>query len=306
MIKTTSSFIELPYKTSVPVRGRLIRSNRFLKVNLLEKDYYLSTLQGFHQSSLEEVNFKIHEFFSSYTLSFNDIDFTKRFFNLVIEDAHLLAYSPEILFQIESLLLGILKTTHSKLFSNEEVLTNQLYRSENPAVFYKDSKCLKIKISPHGAFKTAELLNALYKENPNVIIRLDGNRQFELDELFEFESVLKNKVHPNIFLNIDYIEEPFKNFYDGNTFKNRSDLDIAIDESFTALMSVDLKNNPVVIKPSLIGLSPVMFWLRSHEESRAIISSSFEHPTILEGLYFLGRERSNEYHGLENFVEITH
>ena len=305
MIRPNTNFIELSYKTSVPVRGRLISSNRFLKVNLLEKDYYLSSISGFHNSTLEEVNFKVLDFFTQYTLSFDEIDFTKRFFNLTAEDSYLKSFSGEILFHIESLLLGILRTTHPQLFSKKEVLINQLYRSETPLENYKESKCLKIKINPRDALKTAVLLNELYEMNPNILTRLDGNRQFELEDMLYFEETLKEKIHASAFLKIDYIEEPFKIFYDSEAFLKRSDLSIAIDESFLFLMNVKL-NFPSVIKPSFIGLSPVMFWLRSHKDQRAIISSSFEHPSILEGLFFLAQERPSEFHGLENFIEITH
>lgn len=303
MINLQTEFITLPYTTSVPVRGKLLESNRFLKVNLLEKNYYLSTLPGFHQSTLEEVNFKVNDFFSTVKLDFNNIDFTFKFFNLTKDIKN---YSSEILYHIECLLLGMIQTTHPQLFNQDEILVNSLFRPTNGIDFYKNSGCIKLKINPENALLTAELLNAFYQQNPLVLFRLDGNRKFELSQMMEFEKTLREKTLHNAFIRIDYIEEPFKNFFDSKTFEKHSELKLAIDESFIHYMNSGAIDFPSVIKPSLIGLSPVCFWLRSHQDSRAIISTSFEHPTVLEGLKFLARIRPYEYHGLENFMEITH
>ncbi len=302
MIEIKTEFVTIPYKTSVPVRGKLIHSNRFLKVTILEKDYYLSTLDGLHETTLEEVSFKVKEFFSSFELNFSNIDFSVKYFNLT---SSLPDYSAEILFHIESLLLGMISKTHPHLFNQDEILVNSLFRPANGLEFYKNSGCIKIKINPENALLTAELLNAFYEQNPLVLFRLDGNRKFELWEMMDFEKTLREKTLHNAFIRIDYVEEPFKNFYDSKVFEAHSELKIAIDESYIHFMEAGILDFPSVIKPSLIGLSPVFLWLGSHKENRAIISTSFEHPTILEGLKFLARTRPFEYHGLENFIEIA-
>jgi hypothetical protein len=306
MIDLKIDYELIPYLTPVPVRGKLFSQNRFLKVTVLEKEYFLSTLPGFHETSLEEVAFKLKNFFSDYPLDFNDIQFDKKFFNLITLDRFTNTFSGEMLFHTESILLGIIRTTHPHLFSKVPVLLNELYRSQNGPDFYKDSSCLKIKIVPTKANETASVINSLNKLNPELIYRLDGNRKFELDELLSFVEVLEKNIPMNAFKNIDYIEEPFKNFYDTYSFEKSSNLKIAIDESFKFFM--DHKNNDSrisVIKPSLIGISPVWNWLRSNHHQRAIISSSFEHPTILLCLQILAQLRPEEYHGLENFFVIS-
>lgn len=153
--------------------------------------------------------------------------------------------------------------------------------------------------------KTIQVINELYQLNPEMIYRLDGNKRFEIDELIAFEKTLKNNINDQAFLKIDYIEEPFKNFYDSFLFKKRSELTVAIDESFINYMSSSDLIFPAVIKPSLIGISPVISWLRSHEDNRAIISSSFEHPSVMLALSFIARQRPNEFHGLENFLSLS-
>jgi hypothetical protein len=303
MIDIKTSYVELSYRNPVPVRKLLLSKNRFLKVTLLEKDYFLSTLAGFHESTLEEIALKVETFFSTYQLDFSNIDFGVKFFNLVPgSDSFLSSIQQEMLFHIESLLLGIVSTTHPHLLpTHYPVLINELYRPENGLEYYRESACLKIKITPHNTQLISALINELYKINPALLYRLDGNRRFEIDELIEFEEILLENIPTDAFKRIDYIEEPFKNFYDTFLYEKRSRLKIAIDDSFPHYMNTSVLKNTAVIKPSLLGISCVWNWLRSHEEARAIISSSFEHPTILVSLEFLAKSRPEEYHGLENF-----
>ena len=303
MIDIKTSYIELRYDFPLPVRGKIIETNRFLKVTVLENDYFISILPGFHDPSLAEIDFKLKHFFSHYELHFDQIDFTKKFFNLITqEDAFLKSVKTTILFNIEAVLLGMIKTTHPHLIPNFEPLKNDLYNETNDHSFYKLSNCLKIKIAPNSVKKTIHSINEIFKENPTTLYRLDGNRRFELDEMIIFEQHLKDSLLPGAFLRIDYLEEPFKNFYDSFLFNKRSLLKLAIDESFINYINYPPLNFPAVIKPSLIGISPVYSWLRFHQESRAIISSSFEHPTILLSLNFLASLRPSEFHGLENFL----
>lgn len=305
MINIETSFTKFSYRSPLPVRGLTINYNRFLKVRILELEYYISVLPGLHQASLEEINFKVKIFFNSYKLNFDNINFDTKFFNLIhIQDTFLESIKDECLFNIEAILLGLIKKSHPHLISNNAIAINQLYNDKDGVHSYLSTKCLKIKINSNDAQKTVQLINELDQLNPEMIYRLDGNKKFELNELIKFESLLKNGISPHSFLKIDYIEEPFKNFYDTFLFKKRSKLPIAIDESFKNYMKSNKTISPAVIRPSLIGISPIMFWLKAHKSKRAIISSSFEHPSISEALFFLANQRSEEFHGLENFISL--
>ncbi len=306
MINIETSFTTLAYRSPVPVRGLTIDHNRFLKVRVLEVDYYLSVLPGLHQATLEELNLKVKHFFSNYDLDFKSIDFSVKFFNLVsAHDTFLDSIKEECLFNIEAILLGMLQKTHPHLFSHDAIAINLLYNDHDGTQFYLDADCIKIKINPENVHKTIQVINELYQLNPEMIYRLDGNKRFELDELIAFEQTLKKSIHPEAFAKIDYIEEPFKNFYDTFLFKKRSHLTIAIDESYKNYIASEDLIFPAVIKPSLIGISPVFSWLRFHQDNRGIISSSFEHPSVLVALSFLARQRPNEFHGLENFLSLS-
>ena len=306
MINIETSFTTLFYRSPVPVRGITIDHNRFLKVRVLEVDYYLSVLPGLHQASLEEIDVKLKYFFSHYDLDFKSIDFGVKFFNLIsLHDVFLDSIKDECLFNIEAILIGIIQKTHPQLFSHDAIAINLLYNDKDGPQFYLDADCIKIKINPMNVQKTIQVINELYQLHPEMIYRLDGNKKFELDELIEFEQSLKKGIPAYAFSKIDYIEEPFKNFYDSFLFKKRSGLTVAIDESYKNYMPNKDLIFPAVIKPSLIGISPVFFWLRSHQDNRAIISSCFEHPSISLALNFLASQRPNEFHGLENFLSLS-
>lgn len=304
MIDVKFEYITLPYLTPVPVSGKFLSKNRFLKITVLEQEFYLSTLPGLHEISLEEVEFKLNILFNVYHLNFREIQFTQKFFNIIPLDQFTNSFSGEMLFHSESILLGIIRTTHPHLFNHSPIRLNELYSPTQSLDFYSDSKCLKIKIRPGDYTHISEILSALHKINPHLLFRLDGNKKFELHELAEFTEYLKNHLTINAYKNIDYVEEPFKNFYDTILFEKGSDLKIAIDESFKFFMNHDYQRISV-IKPSLLGLSPVWNWLRSRQDQRAIISSTFEHPTIMLSLQMLAKLRPEEFHGLENFVVIS-
>ncbi|MBC7429567.1 MAG: hypothetical protein H7336_13200 [Bacteriovorax sp.] len=306
MIDITLSYETLHYKWPVPVRGTPVNENNFLKVTLLDSDYFISVLPGFHEATLEEITFKLRYFFSTYSLDFGHIDFSKKFFNLVEIDDYLEGIHSETLFNIEVLLLGMIRKTHSGLFNNNPVMENELYRAARGTQAYTQSKCLKIKIAPDSLEKTIKLINELHRLNKELIIRLDGNRQFEINEMIVFEERLKKNILLESFKKIDYIEEPFKNFADTFLFKKRSVLKVAMDESFSTYRQLSAEEFPdeipVVIKPSLFGISSIHNWMQTHSKKRVIVSGSFEHPTVKIGLTFLASTRPYEYHGLENFL----
>jgi hypothetical protein len=305
MIDVLFEYVKIPYLTPVPVRGVYLTENRFLKVTLLEQDFFLSALHGFHETSLEEVEFKLNIMFNVYALNFRQIDFSQKFFNIFPLDHFTENFSGELLFHVESILLGIIRTTHPDLFNNSPIKLNELYTPMHSLDYYAESSCLKIKIRPENFAHISEILTSLYQLNPTLLFRLDGNKKFELDELAIFANYLKTNLPAGAYKNIDYIEEPFKNFYDTYSFEKNFDLKIALDESFKIFMNENEITRIAVIKPSLIGLSSVWNWLRSRQENRAIISSSFEHPTVMLSLQMLAKLRPEEFHGLENFVAIS-
>lgn len=264
-----------------------------------QKDYYFSILPGFHDSRLKEVEYILKSLFNEdCTLNLSDIQMDKKFFGLIKTD---LFISSEVLFIIETILLGVIEIKDDTL-----VKLNEVYSEFNPIEFYQNTKCIKIKINPQTQIpKTIDLIKKLEQMNPQMLIRLDGNRKYSLEELNKL--LLDLKLHLSIqqFSQIDYFEEPFTNFYDSLLFEKRTIVPVAIDESFKQYFKFNttspLSTSINIIKPSLYGISPIIKWMNSHPDLRCIISSTYEHPSVMPSLYYLARMRPLEYHGLENF-----
>lgn len=304
-MQITSTFITLDYKIPISIKGKLFTSNDFLQIQLEGKDFFFSVLPSIHESTLLEVSRAIHSFFELNNLDFKHLDFKKKFFNTIDDSLFQNAIPNEILFFIETLLLEMILIKFPILFSTEKNLTNELYSPALDLDEYKNSKCLKIKISPRDKTQCLFLIKKLHSLNPELIIRLDGNRYFELTELIDFVDTLQGELGEKSFSLIDYIEEPFTNFYDLFLFQKRRSIKIAMDESFFTYQKLSgkniPKNIPIVIKPSLFGITPMLRFMKAHPNHRFIISSTFEHPTAMLGLSLLASKNPLEIHGLQSF-----
>jgi len=289
------------YKKPVSVRGHLMPTNNFLKVQFQGHDFFFSTITGLHEISLKELEHHLHDFFQSLSieqLNFHSLNFNQKYFGLIINEDSL---HHEVLFAIEVLLLSLIKN----IDINKDLLINQVYSSQVNVKEYKNTQCLKLKISPKLMKENLSVLTSLHRENPHLIFRLDGNRQFELIDLLEFKHQLDQLPESSTLIKkIDYFEEPLKNFYESYLFLKNCPIPIALDESFKSYFRLDQKipfeNSIAVIKPALYGISSVYKWMNQNADSRVIISSSYEHPSVLYSLSFLGQLRPTEFHGLEN------
>lgn len=315
MKKVATALARLPYLSPVPVRKKVFTQNDFLKVDIDHQAFYLSSLPGFHELSLKEIDFKVKKFLGLYEINLKNLDFSKRFFNTINSphDDFLDSIQGEMLFHVESILFGLIKK------DAETPMVNTLYTKAKSLEENAKSPCIKIKIRPteESLLSTLLILSSIHKDNPSCSFRLDGNRCFELRELLEFTSSLDKKLEREALLKIDYLEEPLKNFYETRAFHSFSPIPIALDESFLNFLSHPSslehlpKAWPVVIKPSFIGISPVYKWLSdpSRSKRRAILSSSFEHPSIMPALFFLAKTADSqgfkEFHGLENHFALN-
>lgn len=301
-IQLALDICSLKYRSPVSISGKLITDNQFLHVKMTEpilKDYYFSLLPGFHNSRLKEVEFILKNLFNDEcTLNLSHVKMDTQFFGLLKSDLYI---SSEILFIIETILLSVLE-----IKDDTPVKINLVYSETNTIEYYQNTECLKIKIKPQDQIsQTINLIKKLEKENPQMLIRLDGNRKYSIDDLNRLMLDLKNKLSHKQFSQIEYIEEPFTNFYDSLLFEKRSPIPIAMDESFKEYFKLNaaspLSSSIYIIKPSLYGISPIIKWMNLHPDSRCIISSCYEHPSVMPSLYYLARMRPHEYHGLENF-----
>lgn len=303
----TGEFINLDYINPVIVNTKKLSSNLFYKMTFTSsqnviKHFYLSILPGFHEMTLNELIFTVESFFNKNDFSFDNIALSMPFFNttkfLTCENLP----SPS-LFYIESILFSFLKKELPDFcYQPKNLLISELYL-KGDLTKYKESKAIKIKIYPDS--NTWEelffTLKELHNLNSNIKFRLDGNRQFETSNL----SALIDMLPKELLEKIDYIEEPFKNFYDSFLFNKHFEIPIALDESFSEFIKYPANypdNWPAVIKPSLFGISKIYQCLANNRNKRFILSTTFEDASILEASYFLATFNPLESHGLANYV----
>ena len=113
---------------------------------------------------------------------------------------------------------------------------------------------------------------------PDIRIRLDANRSWNLDEAVQFGKTLRAA-------NIEYIEEPLQRPADLPIFHNECGMHFAFDETLHHILDPGISFqsytglSALVIKPSLVACMPRILELirRARQENiKLVISSSFE------------------------------
>jgi O-succinylbenzoate synthase len=171
---------------------------------------------------------------------------------------------------------------------------------------------VKIKITPHrqALSELCDVLNKKSIEGELPLLRFDGNRQFEIADLLYF----LNNLNDSVVNKIEYIEEPFKIFYDLYIFQKIFKLKIAIDESLIYFQeNLDLlpPQTPIVLKPALYGISK-SFELISKAQQLGhfiIVSSTYQPSSQFFPLLWLAHyadsfSKTPHFHGLDtlNFL----
>lgn len=262
--------VEIFYQDPIKLPGLELTSNVFSEITFPHseiKPIEIFTLPSFYQSTLEEKKTAIKLFFDNYNLKFDNIKNDAPLFNTA--DTHRV-FNGEILFDIECILFPFINYSMPENF----IIHTNTFELNN----ISNAKCVKIKIRPEiEALKIlATTLNERAKEGGLPLLRFDGNRKFELDDLILFLNLLDDSV----IKAIDYIEEPFKNFYDNYSFQRINNIKIAIDESLVSFLN-NLekipKNSPIILKPALYGISQSFDLIKK--------ASLLGHPVIISSTY---------------------
>lgn len=295
------SYHTLKFNRELPVRNKKMSSNLFLKVNYNNSETLLSTLIGVHECTLKEIEYGIRVFFNQHEISHSNISFDQLFFNMTETKNK---FHPEIVFAIEAILLNSLKLSLPTSF----LLTNELFdwSLANSGVAikekYQETQCLKIKINPKtDPLELAAIFNTLFAANEKIKIRLDANRNFEISEILFFMNTLTSKCHFDLHQRIEYLEEPLKSSNDLYSFKKILKFPYAADESVkNYMLSSSSLVDVLVIKPALFGISDIYRFMKNEQDKKIIISSCYEHPSVLQSLSFLAALREHDYHGIIN------
>lgn len=142
-----------------------------------------------------------------------------------------------------------------------------------------------LKVKP-GAVPDVEALNALIRRHPGIRFRLDGNRQWTLDQTLTTMNALPENA-------VEYVEEPLRQGGDYNALWERMPVPVALDESLLEPGGAELARKDgvvaLVLKPTLLGgEGDWSRWvdLAKQEGKQVIWSSCFESGV---GLWHLAR-----------------
>lgn len=160
---------------------------------------------------------------------------------------------------------GLLQGTEKEILEQAAVLVKQGFTS------------LKVKVGSPDVeqdIKKILSLTKLYREK--VLIHVDANKSWTLDQAKYFG----NEVG---CANIDYIEEPVKNFNDIPEFYDETTIPVALDETLIKSGIEEIKSiegvELVILKPTVLG-GIEKIWQISHRAKMVgittVISSSFE------------------------------
>ncbi len=279
---------EFAYTTPITVGSFKIATNHALTVTINEKEKVtLTALPHFHHYTIQEWQFVLNDFFSDErNFSLENFNRKKPAFGLTET-----TLNGELLYIVEAVLFAAFQNKFP-LPAQESVKINGLYNARLP--FDQVPDCVKIKIRPGLAEDTSAAMRDCLAKNQKTLFRLDGNRTFESDSLLEFLNQLPQK-------NIQYIEEPFKNFSDSVLFKKMVSIPLAVDESLLPMVNHLEKIAPedyLIVKPSQIGLSK-SFEIAEAFPKKAVLSSSYETATAMKALYSIASLLPEQFHGLD-------
>lgn len=136
--------------------------------------------------------------------------------------------------------------------------------------------CLKIKVSSKYLYESIRIINKISHLNNKIKIRLDANKQFNLDNIKLFLKNINLK-------QIEYFEEPLENFLQIPFLIEFKDLNIALDESWSNIG--DIKNfkelgiKYLILRPSRFFCLDYLFLsvkIAQKNNMKIIFSTCFE------------------------------
>ena len=304
----TSSIETIHYVKPILVADKKLSENNLLKWQVFQTNVSNAFAEGslqliplFHQSNINELKTFLVDLFLNNDLDFNNVILTKPFFNIIKISSlpHI-----EFIFCAETILFEILRThftNHLPKIHNENIRVNALASLDNLPE-NTDVHCLKIKIQPNFSKQYFFDLKKLLTYNKDLIIRLDGNRQFKLSQLNQFLEELSNVVGRENIARIEYIEEALSSPDEYIEIFKKFNIPQALDESVLAFNNLQYKQSisSLVLKPSVLSISKCFDLIKNknHQNLKFVISSTYEPAQTLLSHFYLTQLTSKTFHGL--------
>ncbi|MEZ9594308.1 o-succinylbenzoate synthase [Shewanella sp. 10N.261.52.F9] len=147
--------------------------------------------------------------------------------------------------------------------------------SERVASLASHVYAVKIKVAQDSLEDEIKLIHQILAIRPNLKLRLDANRGFNLEQAIEFAACLP-------LASIEYIEEPCQNPDDNQAFYQAIEMPWALDESLNSpdyQFTMQAGLTALIIKPMLLGSIEKLQQLidtATEHGVRCILSSSLE------------------------------
>lgn len=258
---------ELPINSGLILRGQQQknRSGLFccLQENGKEGWGEIAPLIGFSQETLEDAQMQAMEWLENWQEN---------------QESNLENLFPSVAFGLSM----ALKEITAPLPKLKSVQTAQLCSDSSPETILKlhqsGQKVAKLKLGRYTPKEDAKNVQQLLNACPNLTLRLDANRAWNLDSALDFAKYLS----PQEKQRIQFIEEPCQNSELSLVFAKLAKINIAWDESLQS-GNINIESSPwltaIVIKPTLIGSLEKCLLLIEQAKKLAIetiISSSIE------------------------------
>jgi o-succinylbenzoate synthase len=232
-------------------------------------------LPGFHLETLDQAEQQLLSHLDDLKCEYPDKP--GKSFNLITDELGEKSLFPSVRFGIEMAIWNLMSPTNhnqQKIKVNgllegtpEEMLTT------TKALLNKGYNVLKLKVGRGDIDSEIGFIHHLRKTfGGKFKLRLDANQSWEFDEAIYFS----NNIEPE---QIDYIEEPLKEFQRLGELYHITNLPFAIDESLFELKELPTKTKALIIKPSFVGgiqKTSELIKLAQSKGIQPVISSSFE------------------------------
>ena len=163
-------------------------------------------------------------------------------------------------------------------------------------------QAVKIKVGRHTLDEDLEFVHSVYREYPDINVRIDANRAWTLQIAQTFLDATRD-------LAFDYIEEPLKDKSQLAAFARASHVPLALDETLREPEAERYCKfaDVYVLKPTLSGgMTGTIERIRQAQADhiRCIISSSYESGIGMLGLVELAGSVPGEVHGLDTYNQF--
>lgn len=158
-------------------------------------------------------------------------------------------------------------------------------------------RCFKLKTEGAGSEDQQRILAVIRATGPDIRLRLDANRSWELNTALHFCEFLQPLQQQGL---LDYLEEPLRQIEHIPLLFQQTGLPLVLDESlqsqtFTSLPWESISG--LVLKPMLLGPEQTFLWARlAREQGKSVtLSSVFESSLGLSWLVLLAQTLAPDY-----------